>query len=183
MITGEDFFKDKNDDFSTGGRSSPRGISQEEKIPMIEKVFQEVLGREPSSREMAYYRYGILKEDGIRAKLVQSKEHKDLLEKAIKFPGVSEELKSVRISERKLQQKIEDTKQEIIELQKLLNEKNILIEQLREKANNPYDIPSQLEKFTEGYNIDYPKKEVASHKESKPKTFKQKLIDIIEALF
>ena len=71
MPKGEDLFKEQNDAFGGGGGGS-FSDSPSDKIPMIEKVFKEVLGRKPSSRELAYYKYGILKENEIRVKLLKS---------------------------------------------------------------------------------------------------------------
>ena len=80
MQTGEDYFKDTTDDFSSGGGSS-RSIkpSKTDRTDAIEKIFMDVLGRKPSSREMAYYKYSPIKEDDIVAKLISSDEHKKII--------------------------------------------------------------------------------------------------------
>ncbi len=179
MVGGEDFFKDKSDDFSRGGSSSLGSISTD-RVPMIEKVFNEVLGRKPTSREIAYYKYGVLKEEGIREKLLKSKEHQEIIEKALKLPGIEEELKTVRVSERKLTQKVSDLNQEMSESERLLREKNVLINELREKVNNPYNFPSQTEKFQEGFDI---KTKIDRIPVINRKSFKEKVIDLIETFF
>lgn len=179
MIGGEDFFKDRSDDFSRGGSSSFGSISTD-RVPMIENVFNEVLGRKPSSREMAYYKYGVLKEDGIREKLLKSKEHQELIESAFKLPGLEEELKTVRVSERKLTQVVEDLNLQMDESERLLKEKNISIQELREKVNNPYDFPSQIEKYEEGFNV---KNRIDRIPIIKKRSFKEKLIELIETFF
>ncbi|HOK59900.1 MAG TPA: hypothetical protein PK432_02870, partial [Candidatus Dojkabacteria bacterium] len=99
MQTGEDYFKDTTDDFSSGGGSF-RSIrsSKTDRTDAIEKIFMDVLGRKPSSREMAYYKYSPIKEEDIITKLISSDEHKKIVESALKLPGVQEELKNVRIS-------------------------------------------------------------------------------------
>lgn len=182
MLKGEDFFKDTSDDFSSGGSSSSFGGIPTERVPMIEKVFQEVLGRKPSSRELAYYKYGVIKEEGIRAKLLKSEEHRKIVESASKLPSVENELKSVRLSEIKLQKNIEDIKLEMLESQKLLNEKNFLIKDLRESVSNPYDLPTQIEKFEEGFDV-YTSKDRVGTVSSKKRTFKEVLIELIDIIF
>jgi len=179
MIGGEDFFKDKSDDFSRGGSSSLGSISTD-RVPMIEKVFNEVLGRKPTSREIAYYKYGVLKEEGIREKLIKSKEHQEIIDKASKLPGTEEELKAVRISERKLSQIVSDLNEEMSQSESLLREKNVLIQELREKVNNPYDFPSQTEKYEEGFDVNTRSERLPVIKR---KSFKEKLVDFIETFF
>ncbi len=179
MIGGEEFFKDKSDDFSRGGSSSFGSISTD-RVPMIEKVFNEVLGRKPTSREIAYYKYGVLKEEGIREKLLKSKEHQELIESALKLPGIEEELKTVRVSERKLTQIVEDINQQMIESERLLREKNSSIQELREKISNPYDFPSQTEKYEEGFDVN---SRIDKTPIIKRKSFKERIIDLIEIFF
>ena len=180
MLMGEDFFKDISDDFSKGGTSS-RPNSQIERVPMIEEIFQEVLGRKPSSREMAYYKYGVMKEDAIRTKLVKSEEHKQLLEKAQLLPGIESDLNHTKVSERKLQQKLEDVNEEMLQSQKLLDERNILIKELREKVSNPYDFPALSERYAEGFDM-YERDRRESVKNSK-RSVKEVFNELISLLF
>ncbi len=152
MLKGEDFFKDKNDEFGGGGSSS-FSVSPSERVSMIEKIFNDVFGRKPSSRELAYYKYGVMKEKEIYLKLITSDEHKKILEDAKKVPNMEDELRDLRISERKLIQIREDLKSEMLSFQSLLNEKDLIIKELRGRVNNPYDLPSQVEKYEEGFDI------------------------------
>lgn len=180
---GEDFFKDINDDFSKGGSSSGFSNPSIDRVPMIEEIFEEVFGRKPSSREIAYYKYGVLKEDAIRKKLVKSEEHKKIVEKAKSLPGLESDLKNTKVSERKLQQKLEDVNQEIIESQKLLNERNILIKELRERVSNPYDFPTLSERYEEGFDMYERDRRNTFKSVNKKKSFKDVLIDIVELFF
>ena len=181
MLVGEDIFKDTTDEFSSGGSPSRPKMRPSAKSSMIEKIFKEVLGRKPSSRELAYYKYGVMEEDEIRVKLIKSKEHKEILEKAEKLPSVETELKDVRISERKLNQKIEDIISEIEESEKLLREKNTVIEELREKARNPYNFPTRAEMYEEGFDVFHSTRpEPTIIPKQKSRGFKEKLLDLIE---
>ena len=181
MLKGEDFFKDKNDEFSGGGGSS-FSSSLTERVLMIEKIFKVVLGRKPSSREIAYYKYGGMKEQEIYLKLLKSDEHKKILEDAKKLPNIEDELRDLRISERKIMQSREDLKSEILSSQGLLDEKNLIIRDLRDSINNPYDLPSQVEKFEEGFDIFNSQREV--YRESKErKGLGNILREIVNLLF
>jgi len=86
------------------------------------------------------------------------------------------------MSEKKLQQQLDDINDEIGEYKKLLSEKDKLINELREKVNNPYDFPTQIQKYEEGFDVYTPKERKVSES-SKSKTFKEKLIDLIDTLF
>lgn len=183
MQTGEDYFKDTTDDFSSGGSSSRSFKSPKtDKADIIEKIFMNVLGRKPSSRELAYYKYSPIKESDIVLKLVSSDEHKDIIQKSFKLQGVENELKNVKISEKKLSQQIDDVNLEIEEYKKLLSEKDRIIAELRKKIKNPYDFPTQIQKYEEGFDV-YTPKERVSYVKSKKRSFKEKIIDLINLLF
>jgi len=184
MLVGEDIFKDTTDEFSSGGGRSIPKMRPSAKASMIEKIFKEVLGRKPSSRELAYYKYGVMEEEAIRLKLIKSKEHKEILENASKLPNVETELKDVRISERKLNQKIDDIINEIEESEKLLREKNLVIKELREKAKNPYNFPTKAEMYEEGFDVfeSIRPEPIGIPKQGK-RPFKDTLVELIDIIF
>ncbi len=181
MLIGEQFFKDTTDEFSKGGGFPSSAVSNTDRLSMIEQIFNEVLGRKPSSRELAYYKYGVLKEDAIRIKLLKSDEHKEIIKNALELPGIANELKNTKVSERKLQQKLEDVNNEIAQSQKLLNESNLLIKELRETKTNPYDFPTQSARYEEGFDLyEIDKRDLIKRKD---KTFKESLLELINLLF
>jgi len=182
MITGgEDFLKDKNDDYSSsGGRSSMRDFPSD-RVPMIENIFQEVLGRKPSSRELSYYKYGSFSEHDIRIKLLTSDEHKKVLEDAAKLSGVEEQLRNVQLNEKKLTQKIEDLDNQIAEEHILLSEKNSIISELREQVKNPYNLEERVERYEEGFDV-YSTPKVQSQEIPKEKSFKELLKEFFKML-
>lgn len=181
MLKGEDFFKDKNDEF-TGGGGTPFSTSPSERVSMIEEIFQYVLGRKPSSRELAYYKYGVMKEGDIYMKLLKSDEHKKILENAKKLPNIEDELRDLRISERKIMQSREDLKSEILNSQNLLDEKNLAIKDLRERISNPYDLPSETEKYEAGFDVFNSQKHIL--KETNKSTGLKSIIrEIVNLLF
>lgn len=130
---------DDTDDFSKGGASSSFSFEPSKtKIPAIEKVFQLVLGREPSSREMSYYKYSSLKKEEIIEKLLDGEEHKNILEKSKKFPELKKENKKYQSAILKLKSSIEDSSNEYLELKRLLVEKNNIIQSLRQNRDLPF---------------------------------------------
>ncbi len=178
---GEDFFKDKNDDYSSGGRRSSMRDFPSDRVPMIEKIFQEVLGRKPSSRELSYYKYGAMSEDDIRIKLLASDEHKKLLEDASKLSGVEEQLKNCQLNEKRLTQKIEDLNNQIAEGHILLSEKNSIISELREQVNNPYNLEERIERYEEGFDL-YSTPKIVTRDIPKLKSFKELLKELVNML-
>ncbi|MCD4756411.1 hypothetical protein K8R20_02240 [bacterium] len=113
--------------------------SPKERLPMIKKVFKLVLNREPSSRELSFYKYGVQTKEEVVEKLLNSEEHKEMLKTFKKFPKLEERAKSAEHKASKLKQNIEDSGQEELHLKNLLDEKNREIAILRKKAEDPYN--------------------------------------------
>jgi hypothetical protein len=180
LKVGEDIFRDSNDDFSKGVRPS-FNPGPSERTPMIEDVYLEVLGRKPSTRELSFYKYGAMNEADIRLKLLRSDEHVKMLEDAKKLPNVENELRNSKASERRLTQKIEDIGNEIVQSKILLDEKNVIIQELRENLNNPYDIPHQVQKYEEGFDVYQTSRKVA-HTSNGKKTVLDSIKEIISIL-
>jgi len=152
MIGGGDFVKEKNDDYSSGSGPSFRDIPSD-RTPIIEKIYLQVLNRKPSSRELSYYKYSMVDEDEIRNKLLDSDEHKKLLEDARELPGVKDQLKNSELAVRKGTQKVQDLELQIQEDSVLLNERNRVIADLRSELQNPYNLPSQIQKYEDGFDV------------------------------
>lgn len=130
---------DDTDDFSKGGASSSFSFEPPKvKAPAVQEIFQLVLGREPSSREMSYYKYSTLKKEEVINKLLDGEEHKNILEKSKKFPELKEENKKYQSTILKLKSNIEDSRNEYLELKRLLVEKNNIIESLRQNRDLPF---------------------------------------------
>lgn len=135
-----DFDKDEDD------ISSPK-----DRVPMIKKVFKLVLNREPSSRELSFYKYGTQDRNEITEKLINDKEHKESLEKAKKFSKIEEELKDSKHTVVKLKQKIEDMEEEANQTKNLLDQKNKEIAILRREKQDPYNFThSEALKYIRG---------------------------------
>lgn len=164
---------DDTDDFSKGGGTSglpTRKIKPSiKKSPLVKKLYKLVLGREPSSREMAYYKYTSAKKEDILKKLLEGDEHKEILEKAKKYPELKEKNSKLKSTVLKLKSRAKDNTNEYEELKRLLREKNETIGKLREEKIVPY---ISDEKILEENNVHYsisraPQKE----QEEKEETF------------
>ncbi|NMC08766.1 hypothetical protein GYA44_00335 [Candidatus Microgenomates bacterium] len=131
---------DSTDNFSKGGSSSSSFFSDStsEKLENIKKIFQLVLGREPSSRENSFYKYSAMEESKIVNKLLSGEEHKEILRKASEHQSLTERNKLAENSILKLKSHIKDKEEEFQELKNLLDQKNLTIEELRDKKELPY---------------------------------------------
>ncbi|MDD3474971.1 MAG: hypothetical protein PHP08_03705 [Candidatus Dojkabacteria bacterium] len=168
-------------------RSAPK-----DRIPMIKEVFQLVLNREPSSRELSFYKYGIQEKEEIVEKLLNDKEHKDLLEQSKQYPKVEEELKDSNHKVLQLKQEVEDNKQEIDEVRNLLNEKNKEIAILRRENSDPYNFThSEALKYiktltenkrTDNEDVEENKFSTINSAEEKEDTFLDKLYKFIKSI-
>ena len=145
---------DSTDSYSQGGGSMISNLaSLSDKIPMIEEVYEKVLGRKPSSRELSLYKYSVLKRDEITKKLLNSEEHKEIVEKGRAYSQLEERERLAKSSILKLKHSIEDMVVEHDELKNMLSEKNKIIEKLREEKIAPYisgEIPQ--DKYNTYYN-------------------------------
>ncbi len=124
-----DFDKSKNDEYA----------SPKERIPMIKETFQLVLNREPSSRELSFYKYGIQSKEEIIDKLLSEDEHTQSLEKAKEFSNMEDRAKNAEHKVKKLNQNIEDMQKEEVQFKSLLAEKNREIAILRRETSDPYN--------------------------------------------
>lgn len=181
MKGSEDFFKDKNDDFSTGGSSPRRSLGgSTERTQMIEKIYKQVLGRKPTSREISYYKYSTSDEEEIKTKLLKSDEHKEILKDYKDLPNVKESLKESELELKKKSQKLEDIGKEIIELQKLITSQKEELSELRDQLQNPYSLPTNSERFEEGF--DYYHKTRIEEEKQQPKNWREKILHFMELL-
>jgi predicted nuclease with TOPRIM domain len=162
---------DDTDDFSKGGASSASPLKRRpsvKKSPLVTKIYKLVLGRKPSSREMAYYKYSSAEEEDILKKLLEGDEHKEILEKAGKYSELKEKNKKLKSTVLRLKSKAKDRANEYGELKRLLEEKNETISSLREEKIVPY---LSDEKILEENNVHYSISHEAKRREEKDETF------------
>ncbi|MFA7628202.1 MAG: DUF4214 domain-containing protein [Candidatus Dojkabacteria bacterium] len=162
---------DDTDSFSKGGASASSFSMRKpsvKKSPLVKKIYKQILGREPSSREMAYYKYSSAKKEDIIKKLLESEEHEEILERAKKYPELEETNSKLKSKVLKLKSKVKDNEEEFKQLRSLLEEKNATIKDLREtKEVPPYLDGDVLEENGVHYSVSRaPLKEVIKRDET-----------------
>jgi len=118
-------------------QSKPK-LSPAERVQMIEKVYEEVLGRKPDTRDINYYKYSTLDESAIRLELLQGKEHKELIKNGAAFKDMSKRTEVAETRVKMLEAKLADHSEEFIALRQLLEEKNKVIKVLRRQCQSPF---------------------------------------------
>ena len=139
---------DNTDNYAKGGGNSFSLFDSNEKEPHnvdVEAVYELVLGRKPTSRELAYYRYSTAKKDEILKKLLKGDEHKQIVEKGRKYPELENQEKLAQSNILKLRHSIEDQNGEMEEMKSMLEQKNREIAVLREEKRIPFVTQSFLE--------------------------------------
>lgn len=156
---------DSTDNFAKGGGKSALKFDQMVKQDQeIVDIFELVLGRKPTTRESAYYRISRLEREEIIEKLIQSPEHRELVIMASKYPALNKDNKKLESTVLKLKSNIEDSEKEYEELKKLLQEKNLLINQLRDLKDQPYLTNKKLIEESNNYYSKFQEREMYNNK-------------------
>ena len=128
---------DDTDNFSTGGGSSisrnEMNMSSTEKAKKLEEIYKKILGRKPTSKEISYYKYRKLDEEALIQDLLESNEFLENIEKIQEYADLKKNSVKSKSTIIKLKAKVKDSEKEHLELNALLNEKDVLIKTLREK--------------------------------------------------
>lgn len=133
---------------SQGQGSQPqKRLTPEERVQMIKKVYAEILGREPDTRDINYYKYSTLNEEQVKKQLLSSTEHKELTKKGRDFDKIKSQTGQLQTRCKMLEGQIKDQLEEFKQLNLLLKEKNQYIQELREekgaypKPGSPDNVP------------------------------------------
>lgn len=124
----------------SGGRSQGQAkkMTPEERVTMIEKLYQEVLGRKAETKDINYYKYSTLGEEEIRRQLVTGKEHTELMTNGREFANMKKRAEDAEGQVKVLDGQIRDQIEEFRKLAELLKEKNRFIQQLRSRVESPF---------------------------------------------
>lgn len=114
-----------------GQRQLPRQLTPEERITMIESVYEEILCRKPDTRDINYYKYSTLNDDQIKKQLIASAEHKEMMGKGREYTKLKDHAEQLETRVRMLEVQIKDQVEEFRELANLLQEKNRHLELMR----------------------------------------------------
>jgi TolA-binding protein len=171
-------------------RSAPK-----DRVPMIKEVFELVLNREPSSRELSFYKYGVQEREEIMEKLLEDEEHAEALEKAKEAPELDDRVKNAEHKVKQLKQQLEDQQEEIKQVRNLLDKKNKEIAILRREKEDPYNFThaealryikqltenkrTEINTTTQQATEDTHFTTVSSMERTKKKTFLDKVYDLV----
>lgn len=173
---------DSTDDYSKSGGGTSFLFDAEdksEKASVVTDLYELILGRKPTSRELAYYRYSPLKQEELIKKLLKGTEHKDTIRKGRDYPDLEEREKLDQSTIMKLKHSIEDQQEEVNNMKLMLEEKNKEIAILRDKKDTTFVTQSFLEgKSSVPHYGTTEKKEVTKQ----PNSFIDKLFYFIQNL-
>jgi hypothetical protein len=113
-------------------QQTPKRQTPQERVEMIKKVYDEVLGRPPDTRDINYYKYSTLNEQQIRNQILTSSEHKELLKKGREYENLKAQADQFKSRSKMLETQIKDQIEEFRQLNVLLKEKNRYITSLRQ---------------------------------------------------
>ncbi|WKZ31052.1 MAG: hypothetical protein QY318_04405 [Candidatus Dojkabacteria bacterium] len=117
-------------------------LTPQERVEMIERVYQQVLVRKPDTRDINYYKYSTLGEEEIKKQLIDGKEHKQLIEDGRNYKKSEERAEQAEARVRMLEGQVKDQLEEFRHLTELLEEKNRFIQRLRSENDVQYGFKS-----------------------------------------
>ncbi len=115
-------------------------LSPSERVKMIEKCFEEILSRQPDTRDLNYYKYSSASEKAIREELLDSQEHKDLIKDGREFKKTKNLLEQSNAKIKSLESEIIAKNESIKNMETLLKEKNMYIEDLKKKIKSQFEV-------------------------------------------
>jgi hypothetical protein len=124
--------------FGGNPQSQAKKLTPQERVKMIEEVYQSTLERKPDTRDINYYKYSTLGEEEIRKQLIEGKEHKQLIEDGREYKNMKNRADQSETRVKMLEGQIKDQVEEFKQLTTLLNEKNRYIQQLRVSQGNVF---------------------------------------------
>ncbi len=131
---------DFDNNYGSNDSGNSKRMTPAEREEMIKRLYQEVLGREATSRDINYHKYGVSGEDELRKQLLSNPEHKEMVSDARKYKELKGSYDKIENRNKQMEAQIKDQIEEFKKLLQLLNEKNRYIEKLRRELNNPYNI-------------------------------------------
>ena len=118
---------------------SKSNLSPSERVKIVEKAYRDILGREPDTRDLNYYKYSSATEDTIRQELIEGKEHKALIENGREFKKLKNLFEGTKAKIKSLEAEIRDQQASAEQMNQLLKEKNLHIDELRMKEKHPFE--------------------------------------------
>ncbi len=114
-------------------------LSPRERVKIIEKAFNDILCREPDTRDLNYYKYSSMDENAIREELLEGEEHKKLIENGREYKKTKNLLEEAKSKINSLEREISDKEESLKQMETLLKEKNLHIEDLKKKIRCQFE--------------------------------------------
>ncbi len=114
-------------------------LSPNERVKIIEKAFNDILCREPDTRDLNYYKYSSMDESEIRGELLEGDEHKKLIEDGREYKKTKNLLQEAKSKINSLEREISDKEESLKQMETLLKEKNLHIEDLKKKIRCQFE--------------------------------------------
>ncbi len=140
---GNDWGWGQNNPIGQTPSSQEKKLTPNERVEMIEKLYEEVLGRKADTRDINYYKYSTLGTNEIREQLISGKEHKQLIIDGKEYKKMKDRAIAAEARVRMLENQIKDQVAEFQQLTNLLSEKNKHIKALREQKTSIYNLNNQ----------------------------------------
>lgn len=118
---------------------SKSNLTPSERVKIIEKAFQDILCREPDTRDLNYYKYSSMDEQTIREEILGGEEHKLLIKNGREYKKTRNLLEETKSKINALVGEIEDREASLKQMETLLKEKNLHIEELKKKISSPFE--------------------------------------------
>ena len=118
---------------------SSKNLSPSDRVKIIEKAFEDILCREPDTRDLNYYKYSSMQEEEIRQDLIESDEHTKLVKNGREYKKTKNLLENAESRISSLQREIEDKEAGLKHMEDLLKEKNLHIEELKKKIKCQFE--------------------------------------------
>jgi hypothetical protein len=118
---------------------SKSNLTPSERVKIIEKAFQDILCREPDTRDLNYYKYSSMDEQTIREEILEGEEHKLLIKNGREYKKTKNLLEETKSKVNALVGEIEDREASLKQMETLLKEKNLHIEELKKRISSPFE--------------------------------------------
>lgn len=119
--------------FGNTAQNRPVLMDREERKEMIKKIFQKVLGREPSQNDLNYHLNTGIAEVELMKKLVDGEDHQKIVKEATQFKELNDKVAKLVAEIEQLKANNVDSKVMNDSMNRLLEHKNMLISRLHQE--------------------------------------------------
>ena len=121
----------KNTNNQTTQQHSNKLLTREERKVLIEKIYKTVLGREPTQKEYDDNLRISIEEFDLIKKLIESEEHKNILNESQEYKKITEEIKILKEEKLRIEKELKESQKMITALEKVNTLKNKALRKLQ----------------------------------------------------